>query len=103
MLIQCALSAFDCCPHAGGRYAGEHKGGLREGIGKLQLANGDKYSGNFHNNLQHGRGVYTWSKGDVYDGSWSDVRMHGVGKVRTQRTTTDSRARGEQVAETRPL
>lgn len=64
----------------GGRYAGEHRGGLREGIGKLQLANGDKYSGNFHSNLQHGRGVYTWAKGDVYDGSWSDVRMHGVGK-----------------------
>src|SRR4051812_11889856 len=59
----------------GGRYAGEHRGGLREGIGKLQLANGDKYSGNFHSNLQHGRGTYTWAKGDVYDGSWSDVRM----------------------------
>lgn len=80
------LLCLPLCATAGGRYAGEHKGGLREGIGKLQLANGDKYSGNFHNNLQHGRGVYTWSKGDVYDGSWSDVRMHGVGKVSTTRT-----------------
>lgn len=59
---------------------GEHRAGLREGFGKLSLANGDKYVGAFHNNLQHGRGVYTWAKGDVYDGSWSDVRMHGIGK-----------------------
>ena len=65
---------------SGGRYAGEHKGGLREGIGKLQLANGDRYSGNFHSNLQAGRGMYTWAKGDVYDGNWEAVRMHGVGK-----------------------
>jgi hypothetical protein len=43
----------------GGRYAGEHRAGLREGFGKLSLANGDKYVGAFHNNLQHGRGVYT--------------------------------------------
>jgi hypothetical protein len=64
-----------------GKYCGEHKAGLREGFGKLILANGDKYTGTFQNNLQHGRGVYTWAKGDVYDGYWSDVRMHGIGKV----------------------
>lgn len=64
----------------GGRYAGEHRAGLREGFGKLSLANGDKYVGGFHNNLQSGRGTYTWAKGDVYDGYWSDVRMHGIGK-----------------------
>lgn len=60
--------------------SGEHRAGLREGFGKLSLANGDKYVGAFHANLQHGRGTYTWAKGDVYDGSWSDVRMHGIGK-----------------------
>jgi hypothetical protein len=32
----------------GGRYSGEHRAGLREGFGKLSLANGDKYVGAFH-------------------------------------------------------
>lgn len=44
-----------------GRYEGQTKGGVREGIGQLSWPNGDTYLGDFHNGLRHGQGTTAMS------------------------------------------
>lgn len=74
----------------GGRYAGEHKGGLREGVGKLQLANGDKYSGNFHNNLQHGQsGGATHQRSERERAEWT-VRRTSLSAIASRKLNTST-------------
>ena len=41
-------------------YEGEFRGGLKAGMGKLQLANGDMYTGEFAKGLYHGKVIFFW-------------------------------------------
>jgi hypothetical protein len=43
-----------------------------EGMGKLELKNGDVYEGEFANGKMEGRGVYTFANGIVHEGEFAN-------------------------------
>ena len=63
----------------GTKYEGEANFENLNGVGELQLINGDVYSGNFVDGNKHGEGTYSWISGDVYSGDWKNNEMDGSG------------------------
>ncbi|MFC1844508.1 hypothetical protein ACFLZ5_06915, partial [Thermodesulfobacteriota bacterium] len=53
-----------------GEYVGEFKNGMRNGKGKLVLADGEVYEGNWKNDRKHGAGVLKTATGKKYEGNW---------------------------------
>ena len=49
-------------------YEGNWWGGLPDGSGTHQRANGDQYIGTFKNGLKHGQGEENYGNGDFYRG-----------------------------------
>ena len=71
------------------RYEGNWRGGMRDGNGTQQYANGSVYVGQWAHNTRHGRGTLRYRTGDVYEGEWdADVPSgHGaMGWVDPSRT-----------------
>lgn len=82
-----------------GKYAGEFKGGLMHGTGKLELPGAEfksqchgkmvlegwwgglTYTGEFKGGLRHGQGSIIWGDGRKYDGEFQDDKMDGEGVV----------------------
>ena len=53
----------------------------REGVGKMELANGDKYVGEWRDDQIHGKGKYLSEEGE-YDGHWEAGLREGQVRVR---------------------
>ncbi|GAB4822613.1 hypothetical protein N2152v2_009659 [Parachlorella kessleri] len=66
----------------GGRYRGEWKGMLKEGLGVYTYPSGARYEGEWVDNAKEGRGVYHFPRGGVYEGEWRAGKQEGLG-VRT--------------------
>lgn len=49
------------------------------GIGRLELENGDFYEGEFHNGMFHGKGRLVQSGGKMYEGAWRNNKREGKG------------------------
>lgn len=49
------------------------------GIGRLELENGDFYEGEFHNGMFEGKGRLVQSGGKMYEGAWKCNRREGKG------------------------
>ena len=56
------------------------KNNLREGFGKLYLADGSIYKGFFHNDKMEGRGRFLNINGFVYEGEFKNDLSNGYGK-----------------------
>ena len=79
----------------GSKYRGTlSANGLREGIGKLVLANGDIFQGitnniyiyiyiigKWENNMKEGYGVMEWINKQMYEGMWKKNNFNGHGKL----------------------
>jgi len=68
-------------PHAvkeTGKYVGEFRENLRNGLGLYILSNGSSYDGEWRENNMHGWGVFRWPDGSVYEGFWKEGRRHGA-------------------------
>lgn len=52
------------------RFDGQYVEGVKRGVGKMSLPNGDRYHGLWENDKFHGDGTYYFSNGDVYSGSF---------------------------------
>jgi len=79
-------------PEISGKYTGECKKGLANGIGTAEGT--DKYAGEFKKGLPDGKGVYTWANGTVYDGEWKKGQQSGAGKYTLKVNGKDSIAEG---------
>jgi hypothetical protein len=55
------------------------KGDCRNGLGQMQLENGDMYEGLFHNGFRLGYGAYTAASGAKYNGGWLYDYQEGYG------------------------
>ena len=62
-----------------GKYIGETKNGLKEGVGLLQFDNGETYEGECKNNKADGNGTYTWPDGDKFIGEYKNDKKNGRG------------------------
>lgn len=60
-------------------YEGFYVNGKKEGVGKMQYANGDCYSGRWFQSARHERGKYTWKDGSYYAGEWKENKRDGTG------------------------
>jgi len=67
-------------PAYGDRFGGEHKNGLRHGLGRYTYANGDTFEGQYENGAQNGYGKETYSTGAKFEGNYLNARRHGIGK-----------------------
>lgn len=66
-----------------GSYEGAAADYEPEGIGLMNLKNGDVYEGQFHNGLFNGEGKYYYSNGDIYTGVFLDGREAGGDIIRS--------------------
>jgi hypothetical protein len=62
---------------------GKNSAGEREGIGRVELPNGDIYMGEWKKNLRHGIGGLVLIGGDTYECEWAFGDPHGFGSHRT--------------------
>ena len=62
-----------------GKYIGQWKDGLRDGIGKFTWNNGDTYEGTWVEDKRHGQGIYVWHDGSKYKGNYSHGIRSGYG------------------------
>eukprot|EP00931_Biecheleriopsis_adriatica_P104307 TRINITY_DN7898_c0_g1_i2.p1 TRINITY_DN7898_c0_g1~~TRINITY_DN7898_c0_g1_i2.p1 ORF type:complete len:296 (+),score=70.52 TRINITY_DN7898_c0_g1_i2:26-889(+) len=72
---------------AGAVYTGEWVNDLREGLGKLELADKSTYDGEFKAGLKHGKGRFLFASKNTYEGQYHQDNMHGQGSY----TWTDGR------------
>ena len=56
-------------------YRGEWSGGLREGVGSFEYADGSRYRGQWQGNMKNGAGVLVYADGRVVDGVWDHDRL----------------------------
>lgn len=63
------------------RYEGQYSEGVKHGIGKLALPNGDRYHGEFRADKFHGEGTYFYASGDIYSGAWVEGVKSGEGTL----------------------
>jgi len=63
----------------GDYYEGGFVNQKRQGQGTYIWANGKKYVGNFYNGLMQGFGIFYYENGDVYEGSFFQGLRHGDG------------------------
>jgi hypothetical protein len=61
---------------------GSWEKGLPNGLGTMQLLNGQVYKGQVAHGQRHGTGRNTWPNGQVYSGSWHFNSRHGRGTHR---------------------
>lgn len=52
---------------------------MKNGLGCMQMLNGDKYIGNFKNDTFNGKGKLMFSSGDYYEGDFKDGKINGIG------------------------
>ena len=50
------------------------------GVGRLEMENGDFYEGEFHLGKFHGQGRLMQKSGKMYEGGWKENRREGKGK-----------------------
>lgn len=62
-------------------YYGETFNGVRDGRGKLVLANGDIYDGHWREGKKEGHGIYIYASGVKYNGTWHSDKMDGYGSL----------------------
>lgn len=62
-------------------YYGETFNGVRDGRGKLVLANGDIYDGHWSEGKKEGHGIYIYASGIKYNGTWHSDKMDGYGSL----------------------
>lgn len=65
----------------GGRYAGELKGGIPHGRGRIILKNETRYKGQWAEGMPHGRGTIIYPDGSFYSGEIVRGKRHGAGKM----------------------
>ena len=65
-------------------YEGRFKNGMFEGKGKLVQACGTVYDGNWKQNRREGEGMETWPDGKVYKGKFKDDKKNGYGKAKIE-------------------
>ena len=58
-------------------YEGQFNMGVKEGLGKEILPNGDMYEGEFINNFPNGQGIYKSINGTTWEGLFSDGMKNG--------------------------
>ena len=75
-------------PQIAGKYEGECKKGLADGLGKAQGA--DLYEGNFKKGFPEGHGKYTWNDGATFEGEWKKGRKDGYGVLTSHPALQDS-------------
>jgi hypothetical protein len=61
------------------KYDGQYVEGVKRGVGKLSLPNGDRYHGMWDADKFHGDGTYYYANGDVYSGGWVRGVKQGKG------------------------
>ncbi|KRX08486.1 Protein kinase-like domain [Pseudocohnilembus persalinus] len=66
----------------GSKYEGEQQLGLRHGVGKLYLPNGEWYDGSWLQDKRQGRGKQHYKSGNLkYEGEFSNDQFEGVGTL----------------------
>ena len=75
-------------PQISGKYEGECKKGLADGIGKAQGV--DLYEGCFRKGFPEGQGKYTWKDGATFEGEWKKGRKDGYGILTFSPSLQDS-------------
>ncbi len=61
-----------------GKYVGRFVNGIREGMGKQYLSNGEWYEGQFHNGKANGKGTFRQSGGIRYTGNFVNWKRQGA-------------------------
>ena len=65
----------------GDYYEGEFKDGMFEGRGRLKMAEGKLYEGEWRMNMREGKGREVWSDGKIYEGEFKKDQKNGYGKT----------------------
>jgi len=82
MLLNSSSGAQPSCkvlvPALDGKYSGECKAGLADGIG--EALGEDYYKGEFVKGYPEGKGIYLWKRGARYNGEWKKGKRHGIGR-----------------------
>ena len=60
-------------------YDGAVSKGLKHGVGRCVLPNGDAFKGTWKNGLRHGPGICRFANGVIFKGEWRDDIPHGLG------------------------
>ncbi len=90
------LAQGDCkvlLPALAGKYTGDCKSGLADGMG--EAVGEDFYKGEFNKGLPNGEGTYLWKNGATYTGEWKKGKRHGSGKYEYRTREKDSVLAGE--------
>jgi hypothetical protein len=75
-------------PGLEGRYSGDCKSGLADGMG--EAVGEDYYKGEFVKGLPDGEGTYLWKNGATYTGEWKKGMRHGKGRYEFSYQDRDS-------------
>lgn len=63
-------------------YDGDFSNDKRQGVGRVNYANGDWYEGQWNNNMRHSHGKYFYKKLSMkYVGEWEENTRHGRGTL----------------------
>eukprot|EP00698_Gefionella_okellyi_P004867 TRINITY_DN14500_c0_g1_i1.p1 TRINITY_DN14500_c0_g1~~TRINITY_DN14500_c0_g1_i1.p1 ORF type:complete len:926 (+),score=221.90 TRINITY_DN14500_c0_g1_i1:136-2778(+) len=60
-------------------YEGEMHGVKWDGLGRLEMPDGEWYEGQWKDGLRHGYGVYRYDDGAIYRGEWRGNKKTGIG------------------------
>lgn len=63
----------------GGKYTGNFKDGIKDGLGSMGFITGARYEGMWSQGRMHGKGLYIWADGRRYEGEWVRGERHGAG------------------------
>lgn len=61
-------------------YEGEFKDGMFDGKGRLKMTEGKLYEGDWKMNMREGKGREIWSDGKIYEGDFKKDQKNGYGK-----------------------
>jgi len=62
-------------------YEGEFKDGMFDGKGRLKMKDGKLYEGTWSMNMREGNGKESWLDGKSYEGSFKRDQKNGYGKI----------------------
>lgn len=61
-------------------YEGEFRDGMFDGKGRLKMVEGKLYEGDWKMNMREGKGREVWSDGKIYEGDFKKDQKNGYGK-----------------------
>ena len=65
--------------YGNGRYEGEMKDDIKNGLGVCYFNDGHRYEGNLKDGDANGKGIYYFNNGGRYEGNFKDDKMNGQG------------------------